>query len=459
MIFKLQQKGSLNKNTVRVVFQKMPDIEVVEEEKGKVLRVGLGKKEMTRRLLILLVRKIITTAKKHKIKKISLTISDIPVPKSVTSFELGSLLAENALMANFEFNMFKTRPKEGWNEVQEVVIYGTHDKKFKDGVAHGIIVGEEINKSRILSNTPGGDMTPKLLAQKIKSACAGTGIRVSILGKKELERLKMGAVLGVARGSEEEPKFIILEYKKGKKSDKPIVLVGKGVTFDTGGLNLKPSNSILDMHLDMSGGAAVAHSVIAAAKLKLKKNIVALIPAVENMPSGSSYRPGDILKSMSGKTIEVLNTDAEGRLILADALTYAKKYTPRLVVDVATLTGASLVALGQRASALFTKDQKLNDLCMRLGEESGEYLWPLPLWEEYEEEVKGNFADVANIPPSGTSYGGAINGAMFLAQFADGYPWVHIDMAPRMTSITSDHLAKGSAGAPIRFLVKLLETY
>lgn len=443
---------------VRVVFEKKPDAEIVKDGKTKFLHISIGTKPITRRLLIILVRKIITTARKHKIKKIALALSDIPTPKDISPYELGSLFAENALMANFEFNSFKTRPKEGWGEVEEVFIYGA-DSQFKKGAARGVVVGEEVNKSRILSNTPGGDMTPKLLARKIKEACRGTGIIVKILGENEMKRLKMGAVLGVARGSEEEAQFIILEYKKGKKGEAPIVLVGKGVTFDTGGLNLKPTGGILDMHLDMSGGAAVAHAIIAAAKLKVKKNIVGLIPAVENMPSGSSYRPGDILKSMSGKTIEVLNTDAEGRLILADALTHAKKYKPRLVVDVATLTGAAVAALGQRASAILSKDEKLIETCMKLGEESGEYLWPLPLWDEYEDEVKGNFADVANSAVSGTRYGDAIHAAMFLSQFAEGYKWAHIDMAPRMVAISSDHLAKGSAGAPIRFLVKLLENF
>ena len=212
-----------------------------------------------------------------------------------------------------------------------------------------------------------------------------------------------------------------------------------------------------EMHMDMSGGAAVIRTVVLAARLNLKKNIVGLVPAVENMPSGSSYRPGDILKTMSGKTIEIGNTDAEGRVILADALTYAERYQPRLVVDVATLTGAAVAALGQRASALFTKNEKLSRLFERLGEESGEYVWPLPLWDEYEEDIKGTFGDWNN---SGkTRWGGAITGAMFLYQFAKKYPWVHIDIAPRMTSIDGDYLAKGAAGAPMGLLVRLLEKF
>ncbi len=234
--------------------------------------------------------------------------------------------------------------------------------------------------------------------------------------------------------------------------------MGKGVTFDTGGINLKPTDAILGMNMDMSGGAAVIHTLIAAARLKLRKNIVALIPAVENAPSGSSYRPGDVLRSMSGKTIEVRNTDAEGRIILADALTYAKRYRPALVVDVATLTGSAVVALGERAIALFTQDEKLEQTFRLLGEESGDYVWPLPLWDEYDEDIKGVFGDVANVGK--TRYGDAILAAVFLKQFvADAYPWTHLDIAPRMTALPDEFLAKGSAGAPVRLLVKLLEKF
>ena len=306
-------------------------------------------------------------------------------------------------------------------------------------------------------------MTPSILAKEAKSAAKGTQIKVSILGKGELKKLKMGAILGVSKGSSEPPRLIVMEYwgagRSGANNSHPIVLIGKGVTFDTGGINLKPGDSALGMHLDMSGGAAVISALVLSAKLKLKKNIIGIVPAVENMLGGSSYRPGDVLRSMSGKTIEIMNTDAEGRVILADAITYAKKYKPRLVVDVATLTGAALGALGQRASAIMTKDKKLENLFVKLSEESGDYMWPLPLWEEYEEEVKGSRGDVTNTHNKGGRHGGAINGGIFLHEFARGLPWVHIDMAPRMESIPSDNLASGAAGEPVRFLLKLCQTF
>lgn len=222
---------------------------------------------------------------------------------------------------------------------------------------------------------------------------------------------------------------------------------------------MKPGDSMLGMNMDMSGGAAVISAMVLAAKLGVKKRVIGLIPAVESMPSGESLRPGDIIKSMSGQTIEVQNTDAEGRVILADANTYAERYNPSLVVNVATLTGAAEVALGQRASAIFSKDEALTNLFQKLGEESGDHVWPLPLWDEYENEIKGINADVCNIRNrASTRDGGAILGAMFIYQFGKKFEkWIHIDMAPRMTEVFDEYLATGAAGTPVRLLIKLLE--
>jgi leucyl aminopeptidase len=304
-------------------------------------------------------------------------------------------------------------------------------------------------------------MTPTILAQKAKEAVKGLPVKLTVLGEKEMKAKNMQAILSVGQGSTEESKFIIMEYSGGKKGEAPAVLVGKGVTFDTGGINIKPSTGLGDMHMDMSGGAAVIHTIALAAKLKLKKNIVALIPSVENMASGSSYRPGDVIRSMSGKTIEVLNTDAEGRVILADALTYASKYKPALVIDVATLTGAAIVALGERANAIFSKDDELLKTTSQLGEISGDPVWPLPLWEEYEDDIQGSIGDYTNIHKDDKRGGGAIMGAIFLYQFIkeSNCPWLHIDMAPRMTSIPGDYLAKGATGTPVRLLLKLVEEW
>jgi leucyl aminopeptidase len=301
-------------------------------------------------------------------------------------------------------------------------------------------------------------MTPQILAQSARNAVKGLLVKVTVLGEKEMEKNKMQAVLSVGRGSDEESKFIIMEYFGGPKSEKPIVLVGKGVTFDSGGLNLKPSGSMSGMNMDMSGGASVIHTMALVAKMKLKKNVVGLIPSVENFISGKSYRPGDVIRSMSGKTIEILNTDAEGRVILADALTYAQKYNPELVVDIATLTGAACVALGERASAIFTEDDELSKTLETIGEKTGDYVWRLPMWEEYENEIKGSLGDWTNIHNKDSRYGGATYGAVFLHQFIKGYKWVHIDMAPRMTSMAGEYLASGALGTPVKLLYKLIES-
>ncbi|HEV8677317.1 MAG TPA: leucyl aminopeptidase family protein, partial [Candidatus Paceibacterota bacterium] len=323
-------------------------------------------------------------------------------------------------------------------------------------------IAEEVNAARVLSNTPGGDLTPASLAQAAQKAAEGTSARVSVLSRADMEKLGMGAVIGIGKGASEEPKFIIVEYWGAEKTEKPVVLVGKGVTFDTGGLNIKTGDHMYEMHMDMSGGAAVIHAAILAAKMKLKANIVSLVPAVENAAGQDAVRPGDILKSYSGKTIEVLNTDAEGRVIMADAISYAKKYDPQVVIDVATLTGAALIALGLHASAIMSNDQALENLLREKGEESGDYVWPFPLWEEYEDMARGTFGDVPNISTSGNSrYGGVIAGGMFLWQFARDLncPWAHIDMAPRMTPAPGEHLAPGATGAPVRLLFSIIAHY
>lgn len=383
-------------------------------------------------------------------------------PNSVWGIQRSAtVFAINALMANFEFNKYKERPKDGWPEVK--MIYLAAEKKdhaeIQKGIKEGTIIGEEVNACRDLANTPGGDMTPEKLSEAAKTAAQRTGVKIKILEEKDMKRLGMGGVLGVAKGSNEKPKFIILEYWRGQKGQKPLILVGKGVTFDTGGLNLKPEGHIYEMHMDMSGGAAVIHGIAAIARLKLPINALGIIPAVENMPSGSSYRPGDLLKTMSGKTIEVLNTDAEGRVILSDALYYgAKKYKPGLLVDLATLTGAAHVALGNYCSALFTNQEKLTEKFIEVGKKSGDYVWPLPLWDEYLAEIKGTFGDIANAG-KGDRYGGAIQGAKFLEQFVKDTPWAHLDIAPRMTAAESEYLAKGASGVGVRYIVELAKDY
>jgi leucyl aminopeptidase len=440
----------------------------VEDKDGMTeYRMGGGKKTaMTARIYRTLVRSIVQAAKGHQVEHLAIDISALNFPKleSFGGTWLISTLVENLLMADYEFTLFKSK-KDAKKKLSEVVLVGTLSKDGEVGLKRGQVVGEYMNMARDIANTPGGHMTPSDLAKAAKDLFKGLKVSTTILGEKELQKLKMGALLAVGQGTKSETKFIIAEYwgagkptGKTTKGKEPIVLVGKGVTYDTGGLNVKPSGYMHEMHMDMSGGATVLASLAIAAKLGLKKNIVALVPAAENAISAEAMRAGDIVTSMSGKTIEVLHTDAEGRMILADALTYSERYNPKVILDVATLTGAALVALGEQASAIMTKNNELRETLVRLGEESGDLTWPLPLWDEYKTSLKSHRADISNIATNFSRFGGSIEGGTFLSYFAPkNVPWAHIDMAPRMAAIPSDKLAKGATGEPIRLLVKFLE--
>lgn len=427
------------------------------EGKQSLLVLGYGAKkgEMTLRRLRLLVRKAVQLAKGKQHRALGVDLAEWQFPKlKLAEDALGELVAINVLLADYAFNRYKTPPAEGFTEIERVSLMGVrHETKLAAALKRAQVTGEETNAARSIANEPAGDMTPAHLVQHAKRAIKKLPIKLTVFQGQRLIREKMMGIIAVGKGSEAQPKFMVLEYFQGKKSEKPVVLVGKGVTFDSGGINLKPSQHILGMNMDMSGGAAVLHTLIACARLKVKKNIVVLIPAVENMISGRSYRPGDIIRTASGKTIEVQDTDAEGRIILSDALHYAKRYTPSLVIDVATLTGSAVVALGERASGLFTEDESLETTLRHIGCQVGDPVWPLPLWDEYLEDIKGTYADIGNV--GNAKWGGAITAALFLKQFVD-YPWVHLDIAPRMTSITGEHLAKGSIGAGVQLLVRFL---
>jgi len=436
---------------------------------GLNLLVGTGwdpkqgkQKPLNQRKFTMLMRKALSFAKQNQVREFAIDFKQIKslAPKNLTEPKIAEIIATAFVMTNYEHRSYKTIPTEGFMMVEQIEVINA-SAAAKNGFDRGNTIGESINAARELSNTPGGDMTPEKLAEAAVEASRGTSAKVKVLGPSEMAQLGMGAVLGVGKGSAHEPQFIVVEYWGAERTKQPTVLVGKGVTFDTGGLNVKPGDHMYEMHMDMSGGAAVIHTAILAAKLGVKKNVIALVPAVENNLAANAMRPGDILKSMSGKTIEVLNTDAEGRVILADGITYAKKYNPSIVIDVATLTGAALVALGQVASAYMTNKEALITKLLDLGEESGDYMWPMPMWEEYDEMTKGTFGDVPNLSTMGNSrYGGVIAGGKFIEQFAKDLdcPWVHVDMAPVMTSRPGDYLAKGSAGGPIRFLLAAVES-
>jgi len=311
--------------------------------------------------------------------------------------------------------------------------------------------------TRDLMHHPSNTPTPTFLANAAQTMARKHKITCKVLEKKDMEKLKMGSLLGVARGSHEPPKFIVMEYKGGKAKDKPVVIVGKGVTFDTGGISLKPGAGMDEMKFDMSGGAVTIGTLQAAASLKLKVNVVGLVPLTENMPGGSAIKPGDILTASNGKTIEVLNTDAEGRLILADALVYAQRYKPKALIDLATLTGAVIMALGHQAAAAVGTDSKLIQKLIASGDVTGERLWQLPLYEEFEKAIKSDIADLKNITSKGVG-AGTITGAAFLKPFTGDFPWVHLDIAgTAWTSNEKPYVPKGGSAYGVRLLIDYLK--
>jgi len=441
--------------------EKGPELCVVGEKKETELTVVAKKAKVDARVLRTLIRHIAQTAHKNHIQKLVIELDSTAFPKckEYSAEWFWSTVAENLILAEYEHIQYKSKKPKKY--LKEVIFVTTEEAVAKKGIARGTIVGEYTNVCRDIANTPGGDMTPQGLANAAKRHCKLPKTKVTILDLPAIKKLKMGGLLGVGQGAKDKPKFIVIEYNglpKGKK-EKPTVFVGKGITFDTGGLQLKPGMAMYEMHMDMSGGAAVIGALGAIAKLKLKKHVIGLIPAAENAVGENAIRPGDVLTMMNGKTVEVLHTDAEGRLVLADALHFAKRYEPKLIVDIATLTGAALSAVGQHANVVLTKDRALEDTLRGLGEESGDYTFPLPLWNEYTQYTKSIHADIANIPVDGGRYGGTINGATFLSHFVDKMKWAHIDMAPRMTSVPSDKLAKGATGEPTRLLIKIAEKY
>ena len=320
---------------------------------------------------------------------------------------------------------------------------------LKRSVELGYNVGRGANTARNLGNRPANHATPTYIAnQVVELGKAVGGFKVDVLEEKDMKKLGMGSLLSVSEGSVEPAKLVTMEYKGGKKGAKPIVLVGKGVTFDTGGISLKPSPKMDEMKWDMSGAGSVIGTMAAVAASKLPVNLVCAVGLTENMPAGNATKPGDVVTSMSGQTIEVLNTDAEGRLVLCDVLTYIGKYDPKVVIDTATLTGAVIVALGSVAAGVMGNDQKLVDKILEAGQASGEKAWQLPLWDEYQSYLDSNFADIANIAPGRAA--GTIEGGCFISRFTEDYKWAHIDIAG--VADIGDGKNKGSTGKPVGLL-------
>ncbi|MEW6376550.1 MAG: leucyl aminopeptidase [Thermodesulfobacteriota bacterium] len=363
------------------------------------------------------------------------------------------------LLGTYQFNEFKTLEREKIKEIEETIILGETDEEMKlveNGLKTGKIVSEAVCMARDLVNGPSNQITPMVLAEKAQKIAKAQGMEFQVMEVSQAEAMGMGAFVAVAKGSQEPGKFITLEYNKDKGLD-TIVLVGKGITFDSGGISIKPSEKMERMKDDMSGAAAVLAAMKAASELKIPLHLVGIIPAMENLPSGKAYKPGDILKTLSGQTVEVISTDAEGRLILSDALTYSLRYQPKAIVDLATLTGACVIALGDYVIGLFGNEESLFKRIEEASGKTGEKVWRLPLWDEYFEYLKSDVADFKNV---GTRAAGAIIGAIFLSKFVEKVPWVHLDIAgPASIEKERPYIPRGGTGVGVRLLVQLLRDW
>ena len=388
-------------------------------------------------------------------KDASFLMSGLP-PKS----ESVQIAAEGALYADYDSDAYKTRDRER-NDLERftmVFAKGAPQGSGAEAIRRGMIIGEATNLARTLVNEPSNILTPAQFAERALSEGAGAGLEVQILEREEMEKLGMNALLAVSRGSEEPPKLIILRIKgqAGKRRSSRIkyAIVGKGVTFDSGGISIKPAEKMEEMKADMAGGAAVLGTMVALAQLRPRCDVIGLIPAVENLPSGKAAKPGDVVKSYLGKTIEIINTDAEGRLILADALAYARTLGANRLVDIATLTGACVVALGNVNAGMMGTDQKTIDRLRKNCATTGEKLWQLPLDDDYKKAIRSEIADMKNV---GNRWGGAITAAKFLQEFVEDTPWIHLDIA----GMDLDHdgrpfASKGATGFGVRTLIQLL---
>jgi leucyl aminopeptidase len=363
-------------------------------------------------------------------------------------------MTEGALLGLYTFKRYMTKKEDDNNkEVKTLTIFTKTKSEAEKAIATGKVIAEAANRARDMVNEPSNFMTPSDLAAEAKQIAKKYGLKVEVLEKENIKEMGMGGLTGVSQGSQQPPKFIILTYKGRTGKDIDIALVGKGITFDTGGISLKPADNMDEMKDDMSGGASVIATVMALAQLKPKINVTAFIPATENMPSGTAQKPGDIITALNGKTIEVINTDAEGRLILADALSYANKLGAKTIIDIATLTGACQVALGKICSGLFTNDQSLVDKFIAAGKEAGEPSWQMPMFEDYKEFIKSDIADIKN---AGIRHGSAITAAKFLEEFVGKTPWVHLDLTGPISDKEKGYLVKGATGVPVRTLVNFV---
>lgn len=419
----------------------------------RLLLVGLGKaSKATPHDVRKAAGTAVRFAKPRKLRELAILL-----PTGFDAAATARAAAEGAIIADFDPDIYRSDRKD--QSIESLTVLTSDSKAAVAGFNEGVMIGESQNFARSLVNEPGNHMTPTILGHKAVEMSQEFGLKCEIFGMEKLHELKMGAFIGVAQGSEEPPALIVIRYEPlNTPADGPVIgLVGKGITFDTGGISIKPADNMEKMKYDMAGGAAMLGAMRAIAQLKPAVKVIAIVCATENMPSGKAYKPGDVLTAMSGKTIDVINTDAEGRLVLADGLAYAKQLGATHLINAATLTGAVAVALGQVNAGIFSNDEEAYQHFVSGLETSGERFWRLPLDDEYRDQIRSDIADIKN---SGGRYGGAITAAMFLKEFADDTPWIHLDIAGMAwQDEVKPWAAKGPTGVGVRSIVEWIRSY
>ncbi len=443
---KLVKRGDLKGDFAQVLL--LPLLTGIAAE--RVLVVGLGEGQpVSEADFRKLVQTVLGALVEAKVSEAAWLLEPIEVKDRDGAWQL-TQLALAATLREYRYTETLSKPKPALL-LQKLQIGAAAGAAGKAAIERGSAIGRGMNLARRLGDLPANICTPSFLAKEAKALARGHGkLSVQILEEKAMRELGMGALLSVTAGTEQPAKLIVFEYKGGARSAAPQVLIGKGITFDSGGISIKPGPKMDEMKYDMCGAASVFGTLSAVAELKLPINVIGIVAAAENLPSGSATKPGDVVTSMSGQTIEILNTDAEGRLVLCDALTYAARFKPAAVIDIATLTGACVVALGKHASGLFSNQDDFAAVLLGAGRAIGDRAWQLPLWEDYQKSLDSNFADMANI---GGPYGGAITAACFLARYAKQYRWAHLDIA----GVAWDEgAAKGATGRPVGLLTQYL---
>ena len=424
----------------------------------RVAVIGLGKKsELTADKIRTSAAEALRSLRKKGCTEIAAALP--PDTGVIDTLQFSRAFVEGALLGLYNFRKHITREQD-YKDIARISILETDEKRLADivsGCSRGKINAEASIFVRDMVNEPSNYMTPTDMADAAKEIAENYGLKINIFERKQMQELGMGALMGVCQGADEPPKFIVLRYKGNDDTEKlDVGLIGKGITFDSGGISLKPAEGMGDMKGDMAGGATVMAVIAAIARLRLKINVIAVVPATENMPGGHAFKPGDVLTAMNGKTIEVISTDAEGRLVLADALAYTNTFDVGCLVDIATLTGACHAALGDVYTGIFGNNTELINKIIAIGDQTGELMWQFPMHEKYKELIKSEIADIKN---TGGKYGGAITAAKFLEEFVGKTPWVHLDIAGTSdTEKESGYITKGGTGIPVRTLIEFVSS-